>query len=110
MTEGFCTMCGVEVPSFEGLSACPNCGSKDLPCLSSMQVQISVNWHELRMLCIWAERWGHAECGGAGVIYSIAQRIADQHPDRGPLTLAREVQDLKDEHGGSVETNLPGVE
>ena len=110
MSEGFCTDCGVPVESFEGLSECPNCGSKGMPCSFSNQVEVSINWHELQLLCIWAERWGHAKCGGAGTVYSIAQRLMDQHPDRSPLTLARQVQDLKDLHGGDVDTNVPGVE
>ena len=111
--EGFCMDCGVHVASFEGLTCCPNCGSESTPCSMAGQVDISINWQELRVLCIWAENWGHERAGGAGTIYSIAQRILAQHPDMPPITLAGEVQDLKDEmegEGYDVNTNVPGVE
>jgi len=109
--SGFCTSCGFKVESFEGLAKCPQCDSRGTPCLDKEQVNISINWHELRILCMWAERWGNKECGGAGLIYNIAQRIQRQHPEfETPLTLAEEIQNLPKKLGCKVQTNIPGVE
>jgi len=106
---GFCIGCGVYVKDWEGLTCCPNCGSASVPAGSDNQVAVEINWHELHVLCCWAERWGHQECGGAGVVYSIVQRLRAQHPDKGPLTLAADIQQIVDEHPGT-QTNIPGVE
>lgn len=111
---GFCTDCGLAVDSFEGLNRCPNCGSTSIPCSYDNQVTISVNWQELRILVMWAEKFAHANLGGAGLIYSIAGRIEQQHEARAiimPLTLAGEIGQIQDMYGReNVETNVPGVE
>lgn len=108
---GFCIDCGLRIESFDGLSACPNCKSDSKPCGDANQVSVSINWQELRVLAIWAERWAHEKLGGAGLVYAIALRLQKQHPGRIPLTLAGEIDQLKDQFGhGNVETNIPGVE
>ncbi len=99
---GFCTHCGHRVDSFEGLSACPACGSKGVPCANEDQVTVSINWHELRLLCIWAENWQRSLKERSTVVYAIARRIAAQHPGRSPLTLAGEIADVAKQFGGSV--------
>jgi hypothetical protein len=107
MSEGgFCTTCGHRVESFTGLDACPACGTRGLPCTDSDQVMVSVNWHELRVLVIWAENYAGKQVDQQGkqlakVVLSIARRIEDQHPDRAlalPLSLAGELRQLMDEH------------
>lgn len=109
--SGFCIDCGLRVESFEGLDCCPNCKSTSIPCHDGNQVSISVNWQELRVLCIWAERWGHEKAGGAGTVYGIAQRLEKQFPDMVNLTLAGEIDEIKSIYGSeNVETNVPGVE
>jgi len=107
--EGFCTDCGFKVKSFDGLEKCPNCGSKGIPCSFSNQVKVDINWHELHLLCVWAERWAHEKLEGAGTIYSIALRLQQQFPDKHPLTLAGEVNELK-KHIPNIEHNIPGAE
>lgn len=105
---GFCTLCGVDILSFKYLSDCPNCGTTNQPCGIENQVNVSINWHELRVLCMWAERWA-AEKKLGNVVYSIAERLAKQFPERTPLTIAGEIGQLKDA-GHKVETNFPGIE
>lgn len=61
------------------------------------------------MLAIWAERWAHLRLGGAGLVYSIGERLQKQHPDKPAVTLASEIEDLKKDFPG-LETNIPGVE
>lgn len=113
---GFCTSCGFEVESFEGLDKCPSCDTDGIPCKWSNQIDININWHELRILVMWAEfHWNKSiKDGNANPIYSIVERIRKQHPERistNPLTLASEVQQIVDSAKfGKVEHNVPGVE
>lgn len=113
---GYCTDCGVSVASFDGLSQCPNCGSKGLPCDHASDVLVRLNWHELRLLIMWAERWAlmpRANENPFGqTVYSIAERIAEQYPEKAkdcPLTLAGEIGQVRDA-GYKIQTNFPGVE
>lgn len=107
--SGLCIDCGTRIESFEGLSECPTCKSKSVPCSDKLQVDISINWHELRVLIMWAENWSLKNSGNAGVIYGIAERIRLQHPEiKTPLTIASEINAIKDEFGhDNVETNFP---
>lgn len=115
MAEGFCTLCNFEIASFTGLSACPNCGSKGVPCAYADEVTVTLTRHELNLLCVWAERWGmllaQAKEGGPGVVYATAQRLKARHPALAgrALTLVDEVQALRDA-GYVFRTNIPGVE
>jgi hypothetical protein len=101
---GFCTLCSHKVDSFDGLTQCPNCGSKGKPCGNEDQVSISINVHEIRLLCIWAENWagtindGSEKSGGRDLIYAIANRIKPQLPESKrsiPLTMREEFGQLK---------------
>lgn len=109
---GFCIQCGHHFDTFDGLTQCPNCGTSDPPCMDTYQVNISINWHELAVLCIWAERWGHEKVGGAGVVYSITERIRKQHPEmaiQSPLTLSGQINQARDA-GHSIQTNIKGMD
>jgi hypothetical protein len=111
MTEGFCTLCGCQIESFDNLECCPNCKTQSLPCSWDNQVNISINWHELRLIFMWAEKWGMKHCDGAGVVYSIADRIRNQYPNKSSLTFADEIEELKKMFGrDNVQTNFPGIE
>jgi hypothetical protein len=57
MNVGFCTCCNYQVESFDDLTKCPQCGTTGVPCSYEDQRIISINLHELRLLCIWAENW-----------------------------------------------------
>ncbi len=99
--SGFCTDCGARIASFDGLDGCPVCGSKGVPCGDDNQVTVSVNWHELHVLCVWAENWQrHANLGR--VVYAIAARLKAQHPERNALTLAGELGEIAKQYDISV--------
>lgn len=98
-TGGYCTDCGHQVASFDGLNACPACGSTALPCAWADEVSVTVNWHALRVLIIWAENWQRERKLGRAV-YAIAGRIRAQHPDRIPLTLAEELGEVAGQYPG----------
>lgn len=94
---GFCTTCGHRVGSFEGLKACPACGSAGIHCADANQVDVNVNWHELHILCVWAENFARQH-DLQTTVFTIARRLQAQHPDRHPLTLAGELGDLAKQH------------
>ncbi len=88
----FCTDCGL--PADQRRSICENCGSTAIPCEAAEQVVVSLNAHELRTLCHLAEKWAKAHNKGAGVVYSIINRLRDQLPSKKMLpTIESELED-----------------
>ena len=115
MIGGFCTRCGFKVEDFEGLTECPQCGDSHPPCDDKDQVTISINWHELHILGVWAEARANEldekYPGSSEVVYSIMSRVESQFPDRHSLTLAHEIGLLKkDPRVKNLETNVPNVD
>lgn len=100
--SGFCTECGVHIASFDGLSECPKCKTRGIPCDDADQVTVSINWHELHILCVWAENYQRARLSQR-TVYAIASRLEAQHPTRTPLTLARELGVLAKDYEVRVE-------
>ncbi len=93
---GFCTECRFKIKSFEKLIKCPNCDTTTVPCSIENNVKIKINWHELSILCMWAERWG-MRIQQPGIIYGISHAIEKQYPDKGALTLVDQVNEVKKE-------------
>ena len=109
MSIGFCTLCNLQIDSFDNLTECPRCGTKGVPCHNDNQISISINLHELRILCIWSENWANTTEAPQDVIYAIAARLRKQLPENKknvPLTMADEFAALKDA-GYDYETNHP---
>jgi hypothetical protein len=109
----WCTLCGARFTAAEidGHSACPKCGTKGVPCDPNKDMAVVVNWHELRILGIWAENWAqHCERASPGdpgnatvtTVHAITRRLQRQHPDETPLTLSGEIMQIKD-HGIGIE-------
>ena len=98
---GFCTLCNHKVDSFDGLTCCPKCGSKGKPCGNEDQLSVSINLHEIRLLCIWAENWSGTfkdDDASKETVYAIANRIKKQLPSDKqsvPLTMREEFAQLK---------------
>lgn len=116
--EGFCTKCGFVIQTFDGLCECPACGTTGVPCHNDNQVTVTINTHELRILCMWSERYAgtcdqkdnrDGEETLLPVVYSIAARLSKQLPTPVPLTLAGEMQELSDAFGAKVEHTFPGI-
>ena len=112
---GFCTLCNIDIPSFEGLSECPNCKTRNLPCGYEDDLTVKINLREIHILCVWAERWGMSIAeeheGGPGVVYAIVQRLKQRNEKLAgeTLTMADEIDALRDA-GYDFKTNLPGIE
>ena len=81
---GFCIECGYIVNSFDGLSSCPMCNSTSIPCSWKDQVNISINWHELRIIIMWAENWWNKTKKEEQMnpVFGVAERIRKQYPER----------------------------
>lgn len=98
-----CTLCAAEFSDEElrDASSCPGCGTESLPMAIADDVQITINWHELRVLGMWSSNWAAAHfpaTDSAKALASILHRIACQHPEKAavcPLTLAGEVGQLR---------------
>jgi DNA-directed RNA polymerase subunit RPC12/RpoP len=127
-----CTNCALELAEdeTEGLERCPRCGSQGVPMLVADDVTVEVNWHELRILCMWAENWaaqtkdataarnereGSTYPDPQRTVNIVAGRIHAQFPDKPPLTMTGELGDLKkwaDEHARGMEISgfTPNVE
>lgn len=109
---GFCTKCGVSVKEFkDDMDRCPSCGYQGYPGLWSEQYLVSINNIELRVLCIWAERWVNcikneqtqADC--ATILRSVVDRLLTQLPEGSILTLSDDIKAIR-EHGLDVDTNF----
>ncbi len=92
---------------------CPSCGSTCVPMSPDNDVEIKINWHELRILFMWAERWAdHVKQKEEGpdflqTIYAIAKEVQEQHPSKDPITLSGEVEELKTMFDGVETSNIP---
>lgn len=105
-----CTTCRSEFSESElaGVSACPRCGTKGVPMSIAQDVTVRINWHELRILTIWASNWA-ARCAESdrpgydspAAVGSIIRALEKQKPDESypPLTLLGEVQKIAEEFG-----------
>lgn len=114
-TESYlrCTKCAFE--GFEreaqGLTKCPRCGTTGIPCLVADDVTVRINWHELRILGIWAENWAASgktrdEGEMQRLVNVICGRLHAQYPDKQPLTMTGDLGDLKrwaNENAGGME-------
>lgn len=123
-----CVDCRIEIPEAEtkGLSCCPNCRSNSIPMHSDDDIEIKINWHELRILVMWAERWAiqadeNAKKEGRPLdynfsavksVYSIAETIVEQYQtlnEKSPLTLAEDIGKLREKFP-DAKTTFPGIE
>lgn len=109
----WCTDCGEKFTKAQILStmACPKCGSEGMPCSPDDDVEIKINWHELRILTIWAENFAvkcppHGPITPSQTIKAIAKRLQEQFPSRTPLTLAGELAQLAEKHEITVHGDI----
>lgn len=93
-----------------GATACPVCGTKGVPMLPTQDVNIKINIHELRILCIWAENYArdvdqknHETPGHEPLkdtVLAISGRLYEQLPIHAKrvLTLGEEILELAKKH------------
>lgn len=115
--DGFCTSCNAQIKSFDGLSACPTCGTANTPCAFENQFTISINHQELRILIIWAENFVQSlkeldQHRAAKTLNAILNRINKQLPtNKQVMSLSNEINDLKKMLGpDNVQTNFVNLD
>lgn len=96
-----CTRCAAEFTDSEiqDAMACPSCGSKGVPCSIAQDVDVRMNWHELRILVVWAEHYEETltDLDSHGVVEAIATRLMKYRPAAAPpLRLLDEISDIQD--------------
>jgi hypothetical protein len=99
-----CLRCRAEIEPSDSLMACPSCGGTGVPASTKDRVTVSITWHELRVLVMWAEFWATAKQDAEHedmrkVVYGIADALTLQHLDKPGLTFASEIADLKEHFG-----------
>lgn len=109
MAEGFCTECRFKIEDFQSLKCCQNCGTSSIPCSNKDQVNISINWHELHLLFVWAEHYAKTIERG-GIVFGIAHAVEAQFPEKHKLTMSGEVNEMKKKYPGTIITDKDGNE
>lgn len=93
-----CTICSAEFTDaeIEEATCCPTCGTTGIPCAIEDDVTLKINWHELRILTIWADNYAreHTLPSSRATLTGILQRLQAQYPDKPPLTLMGEIEQL----------------
>lgn len=105
----------------ENSNCCPKCGATGFPMSIKEDVEIHINWHELRILSLWAENWARL-CDKDKIekaekekyrydpmintIYAIIKPLQEQCPSFAPLTLSGEIRQIEEEFG-DVQSNVP---
>lgn len=91
----------------EGLNGCPNCGYQGLTMLTNGDVNIDINWFEIRLICMWAESLV-LEVGdehSINAFYSTINEIKKQLPESGNITMFDKPPSINDET--MLNDNLP---
>jgi hypothetical protein len=90
----------------EGTKCCPKCSSASVPCDPKDDVTLKLNWHELRILGIFASNWAGDKCKGTPTVRTvnaILSRLEKQYPEMPKLTLFGEIRELSEKLGTKVE-------
>lgn len=94
----------------ESTDCCPNCGSTGIPLAPENDVEIKINWLELRILSVWAERWALVNNNKypnmMKTLFAIVKDLQDQYPNSAPLTLAGELKEIQNA-GFDVTSSVP---
>lgn len=102
MNDIRCTTCRHEF-TYEMLeklptNCCPNCKSVGVPMSINQDTTVKINWHELRILTMWATNFAEKECDVSSkkALASIIKELYNQKKEGfGSLTLKGEIEDLQ---------------
>lgn len=96
-----CRMCSSEFTDeqVEEATCCPGCRSEQLPVRIAHDVNVTMNWSDLRILTTWAanfiEKYGDE--GTHEMMAYLKRQIQPLRPEGAlPLTLVEEFQELQD--------------
>lgn len=95
-----CTQCSSEFneEQTQDVDCCPSCGSTGVPCDTADDVVLNINWHELRILTIWASNFAQSGVSDDAkkTLMAIIRRLEKQYPEQAPLTLMGELKQLQE--------------
>lgn len=106
--------CGVCRAEFEkddlvGVTACPSCGNTGVPESPAYDVRVTLNWHALRCLFIWAEGWSDRpgfDAASRAYLRKLVEIVSAARPEGAPaLTLAGEIADVREATGLDIEVH-----
>jgi len=82
---------------------CPHCGTPGIPMAISQDVMLPINWHELRILTIWASNWAENLEDDCKIdLMSVLKRLDKHRPKGAPaLTIAGEFKELQQQFPNS---------
>jgi len=109
-----CIRCYSEFSAEEikNANACPACGEFGRPCHIADDVILKINWHELRILTIWASNYARAiekrSPDSTKGLQAIILRLEKQYPDKSPLTLEGEVRQVQEHFPEAEMTDSEG--
>lgn len=93
-----CVRCDYETDDTDGLTACPYCGDDGIPMDPARDTTVRVNWHELRILVMWAMNFAGTtgKSNSEAAVAAIARRLAHQKPDPSwpGLTMGDDIREL----------------
>lgn len=91
---------------------CPSCGTSALPMDAANDIQVKINWHELRILCIWAKNWQEFRINKDAdtnneprtiTIDMIISELEKQRPENAaPLTILGELKQIAEMYNTEV--------
>ena len=91
MKEIRCIVCRTEFEHDEitGNDGCPVCGYQGLTMLTDGDINIDINWFELRLICMWDEALALqvGETHSINAFYSVVNEIKKQLPECGKITM-----------------------
>lgn len=94
-----------ELPT--GTARCPECGDTGVPMAIEQDHTLNINWHELRMITIWASNYAATtlkkDIGARRALDAILSRLQNQRKAGWPaLTLVGEFTELAENMAGKV--------
>lgn len=110
-----CVLCRFEASKEEvlkyppGIIGCPNCGTKLNPMKIEHDIEVSLNWQDIRLLAIYAKRWttvfdknNLSEKQSIQALDDLIARLAKYQPEGAqPLTVPKEIEIVITKEGGN---------
>lgn len=107
-----CIICDSEFTFEETkiMGNCLKCGTKNSPAYIKHDVEVQINWQELRIICNWADNWAR-QCSQNDstseerlLVGAIVSRLQEQHSNQTPLTITAEAVKIKQKTGINIST------
>jgi len=106
-----CIVCRTEFENkeLEGNQGCPVCGYQGLTMLTNGDLNIDINWFELRLICMWAESLvlEVGDTHSMNAFYGAVKAIKNQLPNCGKITMFDKAPEVDKESEFMLDDSLP---